>query len=124
MLPQRLHHRSRAWTTCWRTDLRRLRFAPWLAQQIHCTLDRIRDHALRCAGYADRRAQEPHIRRGGAAHRPQPALNSNFNFNWAPRTPIKMRSTDIFTSKYLKSADVKTKPEIAVISYLVTEVVG
>jgi hypothetical protein len=35
-----------------------------------------------------------------------------------------MRSTDIFTSKYLKSADVKTKPEIAVISYLVTEVVG
>jgi hypothetical protein len=35
-----------------------------------------------------------------------------------------MRSTDAFPSKYLKSADVKTKPLIATISYVVQEAVG
>jgi hypothetical protein len=30
-----------------------------------------------------------------------------------------MRSTDLYPSKFLKSADVKTKPKIATISYLV-----
>ena len=35
-----------------------------------------------------------------------------------------MRSSDIFQSKFLKSADVKAKPLIAVISYLAFESVG
>jgi hypothetical protein len=35
-----------------------------------------------------------------------------------------MRTTDVFSSKYLKSADVKTKPKIAVISHLDIEEVG
>jgi hypothetical protein len=35
-----------------------------------------------------------------------------------------MRSSDIFQSKFLKSADVKAKPLIAVISYVAFEAVG
>jgi hypothetical protein len=35
-----------------------------------------------------------------------------------------MRSSDDFQSKYLKSADVKAKPLVAVISYLAFESVG
>jgi hypothetical protein len=35
-----------------------------------------------------------------------------------------MKSTDIFTSKYLKSADVKAKPLIMMISYVDYEAVG
>jgi hypothetical protein len=35
-----------------------------------------------------------------------------------------MRSSDVFQSKYLKSADVKAKPLVAVISYLAFESVG
>jgi hypothetical protein len=35
-----------------------------------------------------------------------------------------MRTTDVFSSKYLKSTDVKTKPKIAVISHLEIEEVG
>jgi hypothetical protein len=35
-----------------------------------------------------------------------------------------MRTSDVFKSKYLKSADVKAKPLVAVISYLAFESVG
>jgi hypothetical protein len=35
-----------------------------------------------------------------------------------------MRTNDVFTSKFLKSADVKTKQRIAVISHLEIETVG
>jgi hypothetical protein len=35
-----------------------------------------------------------------------------------------MRASDAFPSKYLKSADVKAKPLIATISYVVQEAVG
>ena len=70
VLQQRLYHRRGARAPCRQTDLHRLRFAPWLAQQIHCTLDRARDHALRRAEHADRGAQVSHIRRGGARQTP------------------------------------------------------
>jgi hypothetical protein len=35
-----------------------------------------------------------------------------------------MRTSDVFQSKYLKSADVKAKPMVATISYVVQEAVG
>src|ERR1051325_624213 len=35
-----------------------------------------------------------------------------------------MRASDVFSSKFLKSSDVKTKPRIATISHVVMELVG
>jgi hypothetical protein len=49
------------------SDLRRLRPAPRLDQQNHCTLDRERDLALRRADHAHHGARSSHLCRGGAA---------------------------------------------------------
>jgi hypothetical protein len=126
MLQEYLQNRTSAGATRWGTHLHRLRFTPRLVIQVNCTLDRIRDHALRRAAHADRRAQEPHMRRGGAGHRTdhtELTLNSNLRLS-AKEAQLTMRSSDAFPSKFLKSADVKAKPLIAVISYLAFESVG
>jgi hypothetical protein len=85
-------------------------------------MNRARRHALWRA-HANRRAQSPHIRRGGAASRNNPTLNTNTNIS-AHQRNITMRTKDLFPSKYLQSADAKAKQIVATISHLAQEFVG
>ena len=81
LLPQYLRHRRRQRTACRHASLRRLRSVPRLAQQDYRAMDRTRRNALRCANDTNRRAQGPHISRGGARHRNSFTLNTNANIN-------------------------------------------
>jgi hypothetical protein len=55
----------------------------------------------------------------------EPTLNT-INLNPAQRQggAYKMKSTDAFPSKFMKSADVKTAPMVAIVSYVTQETVG
>src|SRR5215470_6612122 len=87
-------------------------------------VDPERGVAFRRTHDADHCAQVQHRRIGGAASSTHTEHIHKLQLQCATGGTSPMRANQAFPAKYLKAADVKAKPIVAVISHLAQEVVG